>query len=115
MGEIRIKKVESLLKEKLGEILMKNELKDPRLDKFMTITKLLISKDLKIAKVYISYIGEEEDHKIIVRVLNNAAGYIQRLLGKRIRLKNTPKLIFYMDDSIEKGFEITQKLKDLFS
>jgi ribosome-binding factor A len=114
MGEIRIKKVESLLNEKISEILIKNELKDPRLDKFITISKLIISKDLKIAKVYVSYIGEEEDHTTIVEVLNNAAGYIQGLLGRRIRLKHTPKLIFYKDDSIEKGFEITQKIKDLF-
>ena len=80
----------------------------------MTISKLMVSKDLKLAKVYISYIGEENDHTIIVEVLNNAAGYIQGLLGKRIRLKHTPKLLFYKDDSIEKGFEITQKIKDLF-
>ena len=114
MGEIRKKKVESLLKEKISEILIKNELKDPRLDEFITLSRLLISKDFKLAKVYISYMGDEEIHTTIVKVLNNAAGFIQKLLGKRIRLKHTPKLIFYADHSIEKGFEITQKLKELF-
>lgn len=114
MGEIRTRKIESLLREKISEILIKNELKDPRLDEFFTISKLLVAKDYKCAKVYISYIGDEHTHTTIVEVLNNASGFIQRLLGKRIRLKHTPKLIFYADNSIEKGFEITQKLKGLF-
>ncbi|MBN2442136.1 MAG: 30S ribosome-binding factor RbfA [Spirochaetales bacterium] len=114
MSEIRIKKIESLLTEKLSEILIKNELKDPRLEEFITISKLIISKDLKLVKVYISFMGDEEVHTTIVKVLNNAAGFIQGLLGKRIRLKHTPKLVFYTDHSIEEGFEITKKIKGLF-
>ena len=115
MGDIRIKRVESLLKEKISEMILKNELKDPRLDNLITITRLQVTKDYKSAKVYISYFGDKEKHSIIVQVLNNAAGFIQSIIGKRIKLRNTPKLKFYEDHSIEKGFEITQKLKDLFS
>jgi ribosome-binding factor A len=114
MREIRQKRVESLLKEKISEIILKNELKDPRLDEFITISRLQIAKDLKLAKVYISYLGDEKTHTIIVDVLNNAAGFIQGLLGKRIRLKHTPRLLFIVDRSLEKGFEITQKIKGLF-
>lgn len=114
MREIRLKRVESLLKEKISEIIIKNELKDPRLDRFITISRLQVAKDFKLAKVYISYLGDKETHTTIVKVLNNAAGFIQGLLGRRIRLKNTPKLVFFVDHSIEKGFEIIQKLKGLF-
>jgi ribosome-binding factor A len=114
MKEIRLRRVESLLKEKISDIIMKNELKDPRLDVFITLSRVLVSKDLKLAKVYVSYMGDEETHTTIVEVLNNAAGFIQKLLGRRIRLRHTPKLVFYVDHSLEKGFEITQKLKGLF-
>lgn len=114
MREIRLKRVESLLLEKISDIIIKNELKDPRLDAFITISRLQVAKDFKLAKVYISYMGDEETHTTIVKVLNHAAGFIQGLLGKRIRLKHTPKLAFYVDHSLEKGFEITQKLKGLF-
>ena len=114
MGEVRQKKVESLLKEKIGDIILKNELKDPRLAGLIGITDISVARDIKYAKVYISCYGDKIDYKQIIDTLNNAAGYIQALLGKRLRLRYTPKLKFFPDKSIERGFRINQKLKDLF-
>ena len=57
MREIRLKRVESLLKEKISEIIIKNELKDPRLEGCITISRIQVAKDFKLAKVYISYLG----------------------------------------------------------
>lgn len=115
MSEIRLRKVESLLKEQIGCLLLKNEIKDPRVNSLINVTHITISKDLKFAKVYISFFGEREKLVAAVEALNHAAGFIQGLLGKRVRLRFTPKLTFILDESIEKGFRITQKLKEIVS
>ncbi|MBN1698694.1 MAG: 30S ribosome-binding factor RbfA [Spirochaetales bacterium] len=113
MGEIRQKKIRSLLRQKISEIILKNELRDPRITSFICVTDVTVSNDNQYAKVYISSYGGDVGCETIVKILNNAAGYIQGLLGKRIHLRYTPKLSFYEDNSIERGFRIIQKLKEI--
>jgi ribosome-binding factor A len=113
MGEIRLKKIRSLLKQKISDIIVRNELKDPRINTLVCVTDVVVSKDTQYAKVYISYYGESKTCETIVKTLNHAAGYIQGLLGRRIYMRHTPKLTFYVDNSIERGFKILQKLKEI--
>ena len=115
MSEIRLRKVESLLKEEISSMISKKVIKDPRIDPLVAITSLIVSKDLKYSKVYVSFYGEKEVREQCVRALNHASGFIQRSLGKRLHLKTIPKLTFYQDDSIEQGFRITQGIKELLS
>jgi ribosome-binding factor A len=113
MNEIRQKRVESDIKEKIGQIIVQGILHDPRVDKLVTITEVSLSKDAKYAKVYVSYFGEKENHEGSVAALNHAAGFIQKTIGKTLGTRSTPKLTFIVDTSIERGFNIIQKLKDL--
>lgn len=115
MSEIRLRKVESLLKEEIGSILTNQELKDPRINQFLVISNIKVSGDLKSATVYVSSFVGEKEVKTEVNVLNRAAGYIQKLLGKRLRLRYVPKLTFVADRSIEKGFDLIQKMRKLSS
>ena len=115
MKEIRRRKIESLLREEIASMIINNEVKDPRIDKLLSVTDVSISRDYQYAKVYISLYGESEKQKRVIESLNHASGFIQGLLGKRIRLRATPKLTFLFDESIERGFRITRALKDLTS
>ena len=115
MSQIRLRKVESLLKEEISSILLKNEVKDPRINTLITVTYVTISRDLKFAKIYISFFGDKGELKRTVDALNHASGFIQGLLGKRVHLRNIPKLTFILDESIDKGFRITQKLKEIIT
>ncbi len=113
MSVVRLKRVESLLKREITEIIMSDDIKDPRIDKMLSVTDLTVSKDLKYAKIYISYYGEREIHERIVGALNHASGFIRNILGKRVKLRTIPELRFILDESIERGFRIINKLKEV--
>ena len=76
------------------------ELKDPRISKLLSIVKVDVSGDLSSAKVYVSAVEGEEATAASVKGLKNAAGYLRRELGARLRLRKTPELRFIADDSI---------------
>jgi len=113
MGEIRLKKVKSLLREEISSMISKRELKDPRIDSLSRISDISLSKDLKYAVVYISYFGEHDICDLTVNALNHSAGFIQGTLGRRLHLRAIPRLTFKSDQSIERGFKMNELLKGL--
>lgn len=113
MERLRVKRVEQLVKELVSSMILQGEIKDPRISTLISIYEVSLSNDLKFGKVYTSFYGSTEEHAAIVEALNHAAGFIQKRLGKRLKLKNIPRLTFILDKSIERGFRITQTLKDL--
>ncbi|MBN1688085.1 MAG: 30S ribosome-binding factor RbfA [Candidatus Omnitrophica bacterium] len=107
----RTDRVGHLLQMELGKLVL-HKIKDPRLG-FVTITHVNVSPDLKSARVFYSRFGDAKERKETQQVLERAAGFLQREIGKALQMKNTPKLTFSYDPSIEKGFEIDRVLKDL--
>ena len=94
----RIDKVESLLKEEISLIFL-HEMSDKNLG-FVTITNVKVSPDLKIAKVYLSVL-EKEKRELILDIVENSNKFIRSELAKRIRLKFTPELKFFLDDTLD--------------
>ena len=113
MSEVRLRKVESLLKRELTGIIMSDAVKDPRVDKMLTLTDISLSKDMKYAKVYISFYGKRETHVTIVEALSHASGYLRGLLAKKVNLRTVPELKFILDESIERGFRVIEKIKEV--
>jgi ribosome-binding factor A len=113
MSEVRQKRVESLIQEHIAALIQRQTIKDPRVPPLAVITKVVASKDLKYAKVYVSYYGDPELRSQCVEALNHAAGFVQKELGPRLRLRFVPKLTFLEDSSIEQGFRIAKKLKEI--
>lgn len=107
----RAVKVSGLLKSEISNIILE-EVKDPRLG-FVTITDVVLSDDLRNAKVYISVLGDDKQKKSSFAVLEHATPFIQTELGHRVRLKFLPKLRFYMDETWEKSLRIDQILHDM--
>lgn len=112
MDKLRLKRVESLLREELALLILK-EVKDPRIDTLLSITEVKVSRDLSLAKVYISHYSDSAKCLKLVEVLNHAAPFFQQELAKRIRLRRMPHLFFLHDISIERGFRITETLKKI--
>jgi len=113
MSKFRLQRVESLVKEELGALILRGEVKDPRVDELVVISGVTVSKDLEYAKVRVSGFLPHQRLQKAVDGLNHAAGFIQARLGKRLKFRATPKLTFLVDHSIEEGFEITQSMKDI--
>ena len=115
MPEIRLRRIESLLRSEISSMILKGEIKDPRLEPLTTITEVKITRDLSHAKVWVSRFGEPDTVEESVVALNHAAGYIQGVLSRRISMRVFPHLHFHRDNAMENGFRVAQKLRDLKS
>lgn len=113
MSEIRLHRVSSQIREEIGGMILRGVVKDPRVNTTLSITEVKVSKDFSSAKVYISSFGSPEELDRGIEGLNNAAGFIQSRLAKHLNTRNTPKLVFFPDHSIEYGTEMIKKLGEL--
>ncbi len=99
MANRRNSRLSGEMKRVISEII-RNEVKDPRISELLSVTDVDVTEDLKYAKVYISVYG---DIGPSLEALKSARGFIRREVGKRIKMRLTPELLFEKDDSIEKG------------
>ncbi len=106
MPGFKMGRVTSDIKIALADIL--REVKDPRVSKLLSIVKLDVSGDMSYAKVYVSAIEGREKTEESVKALKNAAGYIRRELGMKLKLRKVPELRFVADDSIEISANISR-------
>ena len=88
------------------------ELKNPSVTGMISVTKVKVTNDLKFAKVYVSVLNSK-NIKDTLAGLKKSSGYIRSELAKRVNLRNTPELIFELDDSIEYGAKIDSILKEI--
>jgi ribosome-binding factor A len=105
----RADRVSSLIREGLSDILRKS-IRDPRLA-MATITKVKMSPDLKLARIYFTIHGGIEKSEIATKGFNSARGYIKRSLARKLKLRYMPELEFFYDDSFDYGSHIDQLLK----
>ena len=98
----------SQLREEIG-LMLQRDVKDPRIG-FVTITDVHLTADCKLARVYVSVLGSDEDRRQSLEGLNQAAGFIRFEIGHRLRLRYSPELEFRLDDSLEKE----ARLEELF-
>ena len=80
---------------------------------FVTVTRADVSVDYRSAKVFVSILGAEKDKKLAMSALKSAEGYVQGLLGKRLRIRHNPEISFVRDDSIDKTIKLTKLIDDL--
>ncbi|HPB80939.1 MAG TPA: 30S ribosome-binding factor RbfA [Spirochaetota bacterium] len=111
MAGYRKQKIEEEIKRIIGDALLK-EIKDPRIG-FATVSSVSLNRDYTVADVGISIIGDESDKKKSMKGLISAENYIQFVIGKNMRLRNTPKVKFHLDTSIEEGVNMVAKLERL--
>ena len=107
----RSEKVADLIHKEVSEMLMKT-VKDPRIG-FVTITRVAVSEDCRSAKVYFSVAGTLEERERSTQGLSSAKGYVRKELGRRIRLRYTPEIIFKFDPSIEYAIHIGEVIRHL--
>jgi ribosome-binding factor A len=95
----RSEKVADLIQKEISQMLVKS-IKDPRIG-FVTITKVSVSEDCRFAKVYFSVVGTLAERERSMKGLDSAKGFVRKELGRRIRLRYTPEILFQFDPSIE--------------
>ena len=86
--------------------------KDPRIG-FVTITKVTVSEDCRFARVYFSVAGTLEERESSEKGLNSAKGYVRKELGRRLRLRYTPEIVFQFDPSIEYAIHMEELIQSI--
>ena len=115
MPNYRKKRVAQLLSEELGRMITMGEIKDPRVSSLVSVSRVETSPDFAYAKVYVSSLEEGANPALAAEALNHAAGFIQGTIGKRVRLRVTPRLTFIADHGIAGSFLINEKIKEALS
>jgi ribosome-binding factor A len=110
----RIEKVNHLIRKEISD-LIQHQLKDPRLDAFISVTEVVTSPDLKYAKVFVSSINGKQEEPKILGALTAASSFLRRELAANLRLRHTPELSFHWDDSIEHGDRVLRLIDQVSS
>lgn len=93
--------------------IIRNEVKDPRIMPMTSVVSVEVSPDLKQCRAYISVLGTDEEAKATIDGLKNAVGYIRTRLAKTVNLRNTPEILFVLDQSIEYGVSMTRLIDEV--
>ena len=112
MSEFRLTRLGEQVREEISQMILRQQIKDPRVSTFLSINRVEITSDLSYGKVYVSSFMSHKETLKGVKGLESAAGFIQTKLSKKLRLRQFPKLTFIMDSSIEEGFEMVRKLNE---
>ncbi|MEN8906900.1 MAG: 30S ribosome-binding factor RbfA [Clostridiales bacterium] len=102
----RTTRIAEEMKKEISEII-RSELKDPRIPKMISVTNVDLTKDLSLAKIYVSIYGKKEEKEEAIIALKKASGFVRREIAQRIKIRYIPEMKFILDDSIEKGFYLT--------
>lgn len=122
MGEYRLLRLGEQIRGEIANMMLRGEIKDPRvnsanaelpLSTLLTINRVEVVSDLAYAKVFVSgYLPEDSLNKG-VKGLQNAAGFIQSSIAKKLRIRKFPKLTFVADTSLRDGFNMVQRLNEI--
>ncbi len=108
---LRTERVASLIKEEVGTFFSR-EYRDPAYG-LITVTDVQVSPDLRIAKIYVSILGSAEMRTVTMKMLEDHKGEIRSFVGSRIRLKFTPAIHFYIDETLDRVEKINKLIQQI--
>jgi len=111
MTSRRVLKVAEAVREVVGMAILA-DLNDPRIQG-VTVTRVEVSGDLRLAKVYVSIMGDEKEQNLCLHGLRSSAGYLQSKIADRINTRYTPKVSFILDKGVKHSIEIARILGEV--
>jgi len=106
----RQSRVGDLIREKIAGLIIEG-IKDPEVRGLITVTRVEVTADLKLARVYVSILSEGIERRKAFGGLRRATGFIRGCLGRDLGLRFTPELEFKLDDSFDYQDRIEELLK----
>jgi ribosome-binding factor A len=98
----------------IGDLLARGMLRDPRIG-YITITGVKVSPDLRVAKVFYSMIGTEQERADTQKGLEAAKGFVRREVTSVVNLRVSPEIFFSFDESVGEGDKIDRLLREVRS
>jgi len=97
--ERHLSRSEDSIRNVIGNILL-HEIRDPRIPEFTSITKVVLSRELGSAQVFVAIPSSKEDSSSVLQVLEKSAPYLRKRLSSMLNMKKTPTLTFVKDDEL---------------
>ncbi|MEZ5962364.1 MAG: 30S ribosome-binding factor RbfA [Planctomycetota bacterium] len=111
MQERRLHRLESLIKERVATLLLR-DMADPRLG-LVTITRVKVDRELSSCKIYWSVLGDEKQRRLNERTLAHAAGFVRREIASVLHTRSVPQVTFVFDESVTGALRVDAILKEL--
>jgi ribosome-binding factor A len=109
----RVERVAALIRREVSELLVSG-IKDERVQHGMvSVTSVEVAGDLQHCKVFVSIFGSDDDREQAIAGLQAAATYVKGELGRRLKLRRTPEVVFVLDRGLEKGNTVLGLLQQL--
>lgn len=102
MRPYRKERVARVVRQVVGDAIL-HRLQDPRIEPLTTVTRVAMTGDLSIAKVYLSIQGDEATERRTLRAVRHAAGFIQRTLARELPVRQCPELRFDLDQGVKEA------------
>jgi ribosome-binding factor A len=105
-------RVADQIRQELSEMLTRGDVHDPGIG-FITLTRVKVSPDLQLARVYYTTLGDPKARRDTEKALERATPFFRRQVGSRLRLRRVPELQFHFDESVGHQDRVEQILRDL--
>lgn len=112
MKQVRVSQIGEEIKRVISQLL-RTKIKDPRISDMVSITEVRVTNDLSFAKVFVSVFGSEDEKNDTLEGLRNAEGFIKKEIGRNVKMRIMPKLIFELDDSVEESLRLEKILEEI--
>ena len=110
MKNNRLERVNAELQKEIATII-NNDLRDPQITSHIGVSEVSVSQDLSTAKVFLSIYGGDSEE--VLNRIKGAGSFIRGKLSQRIRLRITPRLEFFLDNSQAYGQKIDSLLNNI--
>ncbi len=111
MRSFRVDKLSSTIREIVSDAIA-NRLNDPRISPMTSITRVEVSGDLQLARIFVSVLGRDSQCRTTMAGLTNAVGHVQRLVAAGLTLRRCPEIRFVLDSSLKKAAEIIRVIDE---
>jgi ribosome-binding factor A len=111
-SNVRPERVGQEIQAAVADMLTRGDLHDPRIG-YITFTGVKVSPDLRVARIYYSMIGTDDEKARTKEGLEAAKGYVRREVTSRVKLRVSPEVFFTFDGSLEEGDKIERLIKEV--
>ena len=111
MANTRPQKVAEQIRMELSQLLAR-DVHDPGIG-FITLTKVSVTPDLQLARVYYTSLGDEKGLRETDKALRRALPFLRRQIAQRVRLRRVPEIEFFYDKSVAQHDRVERILQDL--
>lgn len=109
----RVERVAALIRREISELLV-NGIKDERVSLGMvSVTNVDVAGDLQHCKIFVSIYGSDADREQAMEGLRSASAYVKGELGRRLKMRRTPEVVFHLDRGLERGTAVLGLLNEL--